>query len=470
MMAGRPVRFRQLHRLPLWARAVGVLSLVLAAAGLDWFMIAPVDRFLVLVPTIIVAGVLFGRGAAIAAALLAFLAGLMLLVEPVGGILPARPTDALTAALFLLVGLLVAAGTDALLAALERADSAIAALAIEERRHRALAEAGAVLVWRADPSGAIVESRGWERLTGQPEAAMRGWGWLDKVHPEDRERVRAVWAEVRASHRPRGAEFRVQPRDGGEWRWVRARAAPVFPEGPPPEGEVAEPVEWMGVLEDVQERRQAERHREILAREVDHRARNLLSVVQAVLRLTPRGNPAAHAEAVERRIAALGRAHALLAEARWEGADLRRLAQEELAAYGGVGDRAGLDGPRLALAPEAAQAFSMVLHELATNAAKYGALLTPTGRVRINWRIAGHDDAGLLHVRWEETGGPPPATPSRRGFGSRVIEATIIGQLGGRVERRWEPAGLICDIRVPLARVLAGRCEATQDLDPLGAT
>lgn len=187
-------------------------------------------------------------------------------------------------------------------------------------------------------------------------------------------------------------------------------------------------------MEDVHERRLAEEHREILSREVDHRARNLLSVVQAVLRLTPRGDPATHVEAVEGRIAALGRAHALLAEARWAGAELRDLAQEELAAYGGLGDRIALEGPSVALAPDAAQAFSMVLHELATNAAKYGALLAPEGRVRVTWLIEDRVNGDTLQLRWEETGGTPPgAAPPRRGFGSRLIEATVAGQLGGVV-------------------------------------
>ena len=449
-------QLRRLHGLPLWARVGGVVALVLAAAGLDRLLIgfASIDRFLVLVPAVIAAGLLFGRGAAPLAALLGLLAGVLLPADAVG-LLPDKPAEALAAAIFLSVALLVAAGTDALLAALDRAAAANEALATAERRHRALAEAGAAIVWRADPSGAIVESRGWERLTGQPESAMLGWGWLEKVHPEDRKALLATWAEARAKRRPAQAEFRVRPHDGGEWHWMRARAVPVFAEGAPARDSGQEATEWMGVLEDVHERRQAERHREILSREVDHRARNLLSVVQAVLRLTPRGDPAAHAEAVERRIAALGRAHALLAEARWEGAELRALAQEELAAYGGLGERVALEGPPLNLTPEAAQALSMVMHELATNAAKHGALLAPGGHVRLAWWQESGGEGSTLRLRWEEMGAATPVTPpSRRGFGSRVIEATIVGQLGGRVERRWEPGGLVCEMRIPLGRAL----------------
>ena len=116
-----------------------------------------------------------------------------------------------------------------------------------------------------------------------------------------------------------------------------------------------------------------------------------------------------------------------------------------------------LEGPPVPLAPAAVQPFAMVLHELATNAAKHGALSAPGGRLEVRWRagrMAGDD--GLLRLRWAETGGPPLAgPPTRRGFGTRVIEATVRGQLGGAVERRWEPSGLVVEVAVPLARATA---------------
>jgi two-component sensor histidine kinase len=126
------------------------------------------------------------------------------------------------------------------------------------------------------------------------------------------------------------------------------------------------------------------------------------------------------------------------------------------------GPTVSLDGPPVALAPSAVQPLAMVLHELATNAAKHGALSTPGGRVEVRWTVGrrkGED--GLLRLRWAEAGGPPVAgPPARRGFGTRVVEATVGGQLGGSVERRWEPAGLAVEIAVPVARILAG-AEAT---------
>jgi two-component sensor histidine kinase len=222
------------------------------------------------------------------------------------------------------------------------------------------------------------------------------------------------------------------------------------------------PVAVAESLTDVTELRRAEERQALLAREVDHRAKNALAVVAAAVRLTPKDDPAAFARAVEGRVSALARAHTMLARGRWEGASLRPLIDAELSAFllpkgraaGGGGPRVEVAGPDLVLAPVATQALSMALHELATNATKYGALAASGGRVAVSWRV--DRESGLLRLRWEERGGPRfHAPPERRGFGSRVIEATVQDQLGGRVERRWEAEGLVCGIEVPLARALA---------------
>jgi two-component sensor histidine kinase len=194
-----------------------------------------------------------------------------------------------------------------------------------------------------------------------------------------------------------------------------------------------------------------------LAREVDHRAKNALAVVQATLRLTPKGDVESYARAVEGRVSALARAQTLLAEDRWRGAALRALLESELAAFvtparGGT-PRLRLAGPDVLLPPEAAQPLAMMVHELATNAVKHGALSTPEGRVEVGWTV-GRD--GALSLRWAESGGPAvEGPPSRRGFGSRVVESVVRNQLGGRLEMRWREHGLACDIAVPLSRFAA---------------
>lgn len=193
-----------------------------------------------------------------------------------------------------------------------------------------------------------------------------------------------------------------------------------------------------------------------LAAEVDHRAKNLLAVVQATLRLTPKADPVAYATAVEGRIAALARAQTLLTEDRWRGAELRALLEAELGPFlpqpGGAGPQALLRGPPVRLPARLVQPLAMAIHELATNAVKHGALSTPGGRVEVTWSGA----AERLALSWVESGGPPVAAPpARKGFGSRVLEQVIRGQTGGALELRWEPGGLVCSVEVSLAETTA---------------
>jgi two-component sensor histidine kinase len=180
-------------------------------------------------------------------------------------------------------------------------------------------------------------------------------------------------------------------------------------------------------------------------REVDHRARNALTVVQAILRLTG-GDSLAHFKQVALgRVEALARAQTSLARRRWEGARLADVVGAELAALAFAG-HTRLDGPEILLPPEKVQAMSMILHELATNAAKYGALSAPSGLVTVEWRREG--ERGLV-VAWRETGGPAPKPPSRSGFGSRMIRQ-LARQLGGGVRYDWRSEGLCVEIEAAL--------------------
>lgn len=199
----------------------------------------------------------------------------------------------------------------------------------------------------------------------------------------------------------------------------------------------------------------------MLAREVDHRAKNVLAVVQAALRLTKAPDLPSYVQAIEGRVGALARAQTLLADDRRAGADLRTLLRKEFAPFlddrGGGGPGAELEGPTVALPAGAAQPMAMAVHELCTNAAKYGALSAPAGRVVVSWSLEG-GPLGTLRLRWAEAGGPSVAgPPSRRGFGSRVLDRTLRGQLRGTVSLHWGAAGLVCDIAVPLAPAAAVR-------------
>ena len=204
------------------------------------------------------------------------------------------------------------------------------------------------------------------------------------------------------------------------------------------------------IARDITERKRSEAQIAILAREAEHRAKNVLATVQATVHLTQSDTPEGLKQAIEGRIQALANVHRLFVESRWEGADLHGLAQEELAAYSpGRETRVQIDGPSVLLEPNAAQAIAVILHELATNAAKYGALSVPNGHVRIEWS---HEQNGQLVLRWTEKGGPPVEPPTRRGFGARVMENMVRGQFKGELKFDWHPEGLACEIVLPRVR------------------
>ena len=178
---------------------------------------------------------------------------------------------------------------------------------------------------------------------------------------------------------------------------------------------------------DISERKRSEEQISILAREAEHRATNVLATVQAMVHLTQSDTADGLKHAIEGRIHALANVHRLFVESRWTGAELHRLVEEELAAYCQSGEtRARIDGPNLLLEPNTAQTIAVALHELSTNAAKYGALSVPEGHVQIKWS---HATDGRLILRWTETGGPAVHPPTRKGFGTRVMDGMMRGQL-----------------------------------------
>ncbi len=199
---------------------------------------------------------------------------------------------------------------------------------------------------------------------------------------------------------------------------------------------------------DITERKQREEQIAILAREAEHRAKNVLATVQATVHLSNSDTPEGLKQAIEGRIQALANVHRLFVETRWTGAELHTLVKDELAAYCRDGeDRARIDGPELLMRPEIAQAVAVALHELATNAAKHGALSVTAGHVQVEWSCASD---GRLILRWTETGGPPVKPPTRRGFGTRVMDGIIRGQLKGEMRFDWHAEGLACEIVLPV--------------------
>jgi two-component sensor histidine kinase len=207
-----------------------------------------------------------------------------------------------------------------------------------------------------------------------------------------------------------------------------------------------------GVTVDITERKQAEERQDLLAREVDHRAKNALALAQSIVRLTRGENVKAYIQAVEGRINALARVHTILSLSNWQGAEIGKLVDEELAPYS-TGDQIKSYGTEIQLQPATAQTLALALHELVTNSAKYGALSTLSGRLSIKWET----DADVLRMVWEEKNGPVVEKPISRGFGTRSVIASIESQLGGQAEFDWRSTGLICRLSVPLMQDGAAR-------------
>src|SRR5262249_31079257 len=258
------------------------------------------------------------------------------------------------------------------------------------------------------------------------------------INPEDFELLVSAFRKINKDANTFQTEFRAL-RPNGEVRWCAGTAAASFDQN----GRLI----WLsGVTTDITDRKRAEERQILLAEEVDHRARNVVAVVQSIMRLTRADNIDEYIGALDGRIGALSNAHRLLAGSRWEGADLDRLVEEEFAPYRAAGNEQVLTrGPVVSLPPATAQTIALALHELATNAAKYGALSTKNGQVTLTWRTA----PGKLELDWAESGGPQVSPPTRRGYGSRAIVAGIERQLGGVVNFDWQASGLRCTLSVP---------------------
>ena len=208
------------------------------------------------------------------------------------------------------------------------------------------------------------------------------------------------------------------------------------------------------VARDVSERVQAERHRALLMDELDHRVRNTLTIVLAIAKQTANNSAtiAEFSEAFQARLFALAQTHKILTQGHWEGASLREILAAELSPFGRDAEnpRFSLDGEDIRLTPLQAVALGMAFHELATNAAKYGAFSTPAGRLNISWDIEKVAAETGLRLKWVESGGPPVNQPVRRGFGTDLLEFAVPHDTGGEVTLDYAPKGVRCTFFLPV--------------------
>jgi PAS domain S-box-containing protein len=324
-----------------------------------------------------------------------------------------------------------------------------------EERFRLLATSIPQLVFLSRPDGARTwPSPQWIDFTGVGFEDSLGLGWLDAIHSDDREATLRRWAEAAASGEYY-VEHRVRRRADGGYRWHQTRARPLDA------GDGTEEGEWVGTMTDIHDLRSAQDQQRVLVAELHHRTRNLLAVVQSIALQTLRTSASLEGfgDEFESRLQALSRVQGLLARADREAVDLRALVEAELEAHGDGGadpGKARVEGPPVALPAGYAQTLALALHELATNAVKYGALKQPAGRLAVTWAVEG--DGRRVLIEWREGGVPmaEDAPPRRKGYGTELIERALPYQLGAETRLEFGADGVRCAIVVPVETHRAG--------------
>ena len=268
-------------------------------------------------------------------------------------------------------------------------------------------------------------------------------------HPDDAARVREGFRQAL----DRGldsyeVEYRIIRPVDGELRWIFGRGRTV-------RDSAGKPVRYSGVDIDITERKQAEEHVRLLLAELNHRANNLLTVIQAIARQTANtADPKIFAERLSQRIAGLAASNDLLVSGKWQGVEIGRLIDSQLSHFADLGARVVLDGPPVRLTPAAAQALGMALHELATNAVKHGALANQAGRISIRWSVADGPAEPEFRMTWSEQDGPPVAAPQRTGFGRTVMERMIAAALEGKATLQFPAGGIVWTFACPARKAL----------------
>jgi len=317
-----------------------------------------------------------------------------------------------------------------------------------EQRQQVLIDGIPQLVWRATGAGEYSwASSQWSAFTGQTEADALGSGWLRTVHPDDRDLARAAWAEADEED-GFDVEYRIRRAADDSWRWFRTRAAPVRDDG----GAI---VEWLGTSTDVDEMRLLNKRQEVLVAELQHRVRNMLTVVRSVFTRTAEagGDLEEVVNHFRGRLDALARTQVIVTRSVGGTVDLEDLIRDELLSVGvGEGPKLRIAGPDVALQSKTAESIGLAIHELTTNALKYGALKVDQATLAIEWTVRTLGSGRRLDLTWLEQGVPAvPTRPSREGFGRELIEEALPYRLDAETRLEFLGGGVRCSICVPLA-------------------
>lgn len=323
------------------------------------------------------------------------------------------------------------------------------ALAESEAKFRAIADSLPQMVWSTLPDGFhdYYNAR-WYEYTGVPEGSTDGEGWNGMFHAEDQERAWAAWRHSLETGEPYEIEYRLRRADG-VYRWTLGRATPIRNA----EGQITR---WFGTCTDIDDLKKLEQGKDLVSQELSHRIKNIFAVISALIALSAREHPEAKAfaAAVRNRIGALARAHEFVrphSEVSRPTVGNTTLHTFLNALFVPYADNAGrprvlIEGEDAVFDDQAATSVALLFHELATNAAKYGALSMQDGRVLLTTRAEGE----RFILCWTEVGGPLIAgEPERAGFGSSLATLSVEGQLGGRLERTWKPEGLVVEADIP---------------------
>ncbi|ACL61228.1 PAS domain S-box protein [Methylobacterium nodulans] len=325
------------------------------------------------------------------------------------------------------------------------------ALRESEARFRAVANLVPDVLWSSDPAGQVTWfNERWFAYTGQSREAAEGYGWLDAVHPEDRKRCLDDFRALMKQGQPFSRELRIRSADG-QYRWFLGRAEPV-------RDDAGRTTQCFGAATDIDALRQLQEQQTVVVAELQHRTRNLITVVRSIAQQTLATSPSLEAFRTQfnDRLAALSRVQGLLSRADQEPVTIRALIQTELDALGAAGmqERIVLDGPPVALRKDSVQTFALALHELATNARKYGALSNEQGRLTVTWRAHVPEGGGrrvVLH--WVEKGishSSEDQSPIRRGYGRELIERALPYALQAKTSYELGESELRCSIDLPL--------------------
>ncbi len=320
------------------------------------------------------------------------------------------------------------------------------ALNESERRLKTLVQGVPQLVWRAIDGGKWTwASPQWTDYTGQAEQDSRGDGWLEPVHPFDRERILRIWREA-AEGGEFHADYRVRHAEDGCYRWFQTRATPVRDNA----GAI---VEWLGTSTDVDDLRRLQERQQVLLAELQHRVRNILAVTRSIISRSDDGERSTqdYVAHLQGRIAALARTQVLLTRTAGTEVDLEMLIRDEILSQAGSENQFVLNGEAVAVSPKCAEVLTLAIHELATNATKYGAFSRPSGRLTVNWSTEVREGANWLVIVWREHGVPiVGAVPRRYGFESELISRRIPYELKGHGRIDLKPGGLESRIEFPL--------------------